>query len=78
MSTADRDDRDDDLGPDTGPDTGPTADELRDEHPADLDHAAFVGAYQFPDNSRRRIPGTISLVLAAVCLVLYLTLRDAR
>lgn len=68
MSTADRDDRDDH--------SGPGADELRDELPADLDHANFVGAYQFPDNSRRRIPGTIYLVLAAVCLVLYVWQRD--
>ncbi len=31
-------------------------DDLRDELPADLDPSAFVGAYQFPDNNRRRWP----------------------
>jgi hypothetical protein len=52
-------------------------DELRDELPADLNPQGFVGAYRFPDNSRRRIPGVIYLVLAAACLVLYLTVRDS-
>lgn len=51
-------------------------DELRDELPADLDPAGFVGAYEFPDNSRRRIPGVLYLVLAVICLALYLTVRD--
>ena len=51
-------------------------DELRDELPDDLDYAAFVGAYQFPDNSRRRIPGYLYVGLAVVCLVLYLTQRS--
>jgi hypothetical protein len=52
------------------------ADELRDELPDDLDYANFVGAYQFPDNSRRRIPGYLYLTLAVICLVLFLTMRD--
>lgn len=52
------------------------AGEIRDELPADLNVAEFVGAYQFPDNSRRRVPGVIYLVVAAVCLVLYLTRSD--
>jgi hypothetical protein len=51
----------------------PSSDEVRDELPSDLDASGFVGAYQFPDNSRRRIPGVIYVVLAVVCLVLYLT-----
>jgi hypothetical protein len=50
-----------------------SGDEVRDELPSDLDASSFVGAYQFPDNSRRRIPGAIYMVLAAICLVLYLT-----
>ncbi len=54
-----------------------SADELRDELPADLQPDAFVGAYQFPDNSRRRIPGVLYLVLAGLCLVAYLTSRDS-
>jgi hypothetical protein len=53
------------------------ADELRDALPHDLDAEAFAGAYEFPDNSRRRIPGVLYLVVAAICLVLFLTLRDS-
>ena len=59
---------------------GPTGSEpgdLRDELPEDLDAAGFVGPYRFPDNSRRRIPGIIYLVLAAGCLALWVTLRDS-
>jgi hypothetical protein len=52
------------------------AGEVRDELPHDLDAAAFAGAYRFPDNSRRRIPGVIYLVLAAVCLALYVAIGD--
>jgi hypothetical protein len=52
-------------------------DELRDELPADLQPDEFIGAYEFPDNSRRRIPGVIYLVLGAVCLVLFLSSRDS-
>ncbi len=50
--------------------------DIRDELPADLNVAEFVGAYQFPDNSRRRIPGIIYLVVAAGCLALYLAKGD--
>ena len=32
----------------------------------------YVGPYQFPDNSRRRIPGVIYLVIAAACVVVWL------
>jgi hypothetical protein len=52
-------------------------DEIRDELPADLQPDEFIGAYEFPDNSRRRIPGVIYLTLAVGCLVLFLTSRDA-
>jgi hypothetical protein len=52
------------------------SDDLRDELPDDLDAAGFVGPYRFPDNSRRRIPGIIYLVLAAVCLVLFVAIDD--
>jgi hypothetical protein len=50
--------------------------EVRDELPTDLDASAFVGPYQFPDNSRRRIPGFIYLGIAAVCLLVWLLRRD--
>jgi hypothetical protein len=59
-------------------DSGPAADpdELRDALPEDLDAHGFVGAYRFPDNSRRRIPGVIYLVFAALCLAAYVALRE--
>lgn len=52
------------------------ADDYRDELPGDLDAAGYVGPYQFPDNSRRRIPAVIYLALAAVCVVVYVLGRD--
>lgn len=54
-----------------------SVDDVRDELPDDINAADFVGAYRFPDNSRRRIPGYIYLVLAAGCLILYLTSVDS-
>jgi hypothetical protein len=48
------------------------ADEVRDSLPEDLDVSGFVGPYQFPDNSRRRYPGVLYLVVAALCLVLWI------
>lgn len=52
-------------------DTAQHPDDQRDELPEDLDAHGFVGAYQFPDNSRRRIPGALYLVTAAVCFVIW-------
>lgn len=58
--------------------SGPeSVDDLRDELPDDINAAEFVGAYRFPDNSRRRIPGYLYLALAVVCLVAFLTSRDS-
>jgi hypothetical protein len=54
-----------------------SVDDLRDELPDDINAADFVGAYRFPDNSRRRIPGYLYLALAAICLVAFLTSRDS-
>ena len=59
-----------------GPDSVAPGD-LRDELPDDLNTEGLVGAYLFPDNSRRRVPGVIYLVLAVVCLVLYLSVGDS-
>lgn len=42
-------------------------DELGDELPEDLQPSAFVGPYTFPNNDRRRIPGIIYIVTAALC-----------
>lgn len=52
--------------------------ELRDALPDDLNASEFVGPYQFPDNSRRRIPGYIYLGLAAALFVLWITHRSGQ
>jgi hypothetical protein len=59
------------------PRTDVDPDELRDELPEDLDAAGFVGPYQFPDNSRRRIPGILYLVVAGLCLALWAATRSS-
>ena len=53
------------------------SDEHRDQLPDDLNAAGYVGPYKFPDNSRRRIPGVIYLVISAACVVTYLVGRDS-
>ncbi|MEQ8436992.1 MAG: hypothetical protein RIB65_05830 [Ilumatobacter fluminis] len=52
------------------------ADDIRDELPEDL-QPEFAGAYQFPDNSRRRIPGYLYLTLAVGCFAWYATSADS-
>jgi hypothetical protein len=52
--------------------------EIRDELPNDLNVSAFVGPYKFPDNSRRRIPGLIYLVIAALSFSLWIMQRDSN
>ena len=52
-------------------------DDIRDELPDDLNPAGYVGAYQFPDNSRRRWPGVIYLAIAAICVVVYVVATDS-
>jgi hypothetical protein len=63
-------------GPEAKPDAPTTqplsADDVRDALPEDLDASGYVGPYMFPNNSRRRVPGVIYLVLAAGCLALWL------
>ena len=39
--------------------------------PAELDLSAFVGAYQFPNMKRRRVPAAMYLVSAALLASLY-------
>jgi hypothetical protein len=51
-------------------------DDVRDALPEDLDVSGFVGPYQFPDNSRRRYPGVLYLVLAAICVAVWIARRD--
>jgi len=43
-------------------------DNLRDQLPDDLNVTAFAGPYEFPDNSRRRIPGYMYIAIALGCL----------
>ena len=52
---------------------GDAADEHRDELPADLDAAGYVGPYAFPNVNRRRVPGTIYLVIALACVLEWVT-----
>jgi hypothetical protein len=49
----------------------------RDELPSDLDAAGYVGPYRFPDNSRRRIPAVIYLLIAVVCVLVWVVWHDS-
>jgi hypothetical protein len=52
---------------DSPPDTPPVRDhEVVDELPDDLQAAGYVGPYLFPNNNRRRVPGVLYLVIAAL------------
>lgn len=53
------------------------SDDIRDELPADLNAVDHVGVYDFPDNSRRRIPGVIYALLAVLCVVAWFV-ADSR
>ena len=50
--------------------------EVTDELPEDLDVHGFVGPYDFPDNSRRRIPGFLYLFIS-VALFLIASFFDS-
>jgi hypothetical protein len=54
------------------------AGELRDTLPEDLNARDLAVPYKFPDNSRRRTPGVMYLVIAAACLVVWLVRRGDR
>ena len=49
--------------------------DIHDELPDELDVSGYVGQYTFPDIARRRIPAVIYLVIAAGCLLLWVTHR---
>jgi hypothetical protein len=51
--------------------------EIRDALPEDLDAVGYVGVYQFPDNSRRRIPGVLYLASAAICIAIWASKSDS-
>lgn len=49
------------------------ADDYVDELPEDLNAADFVGPYLFPNNSKRRIPGILYLLIGGAILALWFT-----
>ena len=51
--------------------------DIRDALPEDLDAAGYVGPYLFPNNNRRRKPGVLYLVVAAVLVVVWLLTKDS-
>ncbi len=51
-------------------------DDIRDQLPDDLNAVDHVAAYDFPDNSRRRIPGFIYLVSAVACVGMWAIARS--
>ena len=52
--------------------------EHRDSLPEELDVTGYVGPYTFPDIRRRRAPGAIYLVVAAVCFAVWITHRGGH
>jgi hypothetical protein len=50
--------------------------EVVDTLPEDLDATGYVGPYTFPDNSRRRIPGVLYIVLGVGLVVLWALAGD--
>lgn len=56
--------------------TGSENDTVRDELPDELNVSAYVGPYLFPDNSRRRKPGLLYLVFAALSVATWLLWND--
>lgn len=62
----------DDVTPRDDPAQGPVPEaDVVDELPDDLQAAGYVGPYLFPDNNRRRVPGIIYLVSAAVVIATW-------
>ena len=53
-------------------------DTYTDELPDDLDAAGYVGQYKFPDNSRRRIPAAIYLLVGGASLIAGLAIDGIR
>jgi len=56
----------------------PVADaEVQDELPGELDVSGAVGAYLFPNNSRRRVPGALYLLMALALVAVWALERDS-
>lgn len=49
------------------------SDEIRDQLPEDLNAVDFALPYEFPDNSRRRIPAAMYAVISLVLLVVWMS-----
>jgi hypothetical protein len=64
------------AGDDVGHDLAHDPDVV-DELPEDLQPALAVGPYVFPNNSRRRIPGVMYLVVAVGLAALWAAVRDS-
>lgn len=47
------------------------SDDIRDQLPDDLNAVDHIRAYDFPDNSRRRIPGAIYAGLSVACVATW-------
>ncbi|MFM7068923.1 MAG: hypothetical protein ACKOYM_05615 [Actinomycetes bacterium] len=61
-----------------GADDSPVSDaDVVDVLPDDLNLSEFVGPYTFPNNNRRRIPAAIYLVMGGLCVLWWVTGRDA-
>lgn len=69
-----------DSTPDSGADAADVPalsdEDIRDALPADLDAAGYVGPYLFPNNNKRRIPGVLYLVIAAICVAIWVAAGD--
>lgn len=52
-------------------------DEVRDELPHDLDVAGAAGPYEFPDNSRRRKPAILYMIIAITVFLLWIWQRES-
>jgi hypothetical protein len=50
--------------------------EVRDSLPDDLDASGFVGPYLFPNNSRRRIPGVLYVLIGLGAIVTWAVAGD--
>jgi hypothetical protein len=51
--------------------------DVRDELPEDLDAVGYVGPYVFPNNSRRRVPGLLYLLIAAGLVAVWVLARGS-
>lgn len=65
-----------DPGAPDGGATVPDDADIRDSLPADLDVGALAGPYLFPNNSRRRIPGVLYVLIGVAAIAVTLAAGD--